>query len=186
MLAVLSDLSLLAIAVLLPVAVIAALVAIIVSRRTTADAPTQPGQYGVPAQLDRNDFTDPETPWLVVVFSSASCDACAGMLKKAMALASDDVAVQEVEFSDDRSLHERYDIEAVPMLLIADADGVVRGSFIGTPSAADLWAAVAALRAPSAAAEDADVEDSVVAVPLPPAPPPPPPPPVEVDADVEG
>jgi hypothetical protein len=185
MLAVLSDLSLLAIAILLPVAVIATLVALIVRRRTSTDAPTQPGQYGVPAQLDRNDFERPDAPWLVVVFSSVSCDACAGMLKKASALISDDVAVQEVEFSESRALHERYDIEAVPMLLIADADGVVRGSFIGTPSAADLWAAVAELRSPSGPDDDVDIdaeepEDSVVAVPLPPVSEP------DLEADAEG
>jgi hypothetical protein len=68
------------------------------------------------------------------------------MVDKASALASDDVAVQAVEFTERRELHERYDIEAVPMLLIADSDGVVRGSFIGSPTAADLWAAVANLR----------------------------------------
>ncbi len=32
------------------------------------------------------------------------------------------------------------------MVLVADADGVVRASFVGSPSAADLWAAVAELR----------------------------------------
>jgi hypothetical protein len=35
------------------------------------------------------------------------------------------------------------------VVLVADAAGVVRASFVGPPSAADLWAAVAALREPS-------------------------------------
>ena len=135
-----------AVLVVVPVLLVAVAVALVLSRRTAADAPTQPAQYGVPAQLDRADFARPDAPWLVVLFTSATCDACAGMRDKASALASDDVAVQDVEFTIGRDLHERYDIDAVPMLLIADRDGVVRGSFIGSPTAADLWAAVADLR----------------------------------------
>ena len=54
--------------------------------------------------------------------------------------------VQEIEFSEHRTLHDRYEVEAVPMVLVADAKGIVRASFIGSPSAADLWATVAQLR----------------------------------------
>ena len=136
------------VAVLIVVGVLAVsvVVALVIGRRTTPDAPTQPAQYGVPAQLDRADFARPDAPWLVVVFTSATCDACASVVDKANVLASSEVAVQDVEFTADRTLHERYDIEAVPMLLVADGDGVVRASFLGSPSAADLWAAVAELR----------------------------------------
>ena len=160
MYAELTRVSVIAIGILLPVAVISGLVALVLSRRGRPDAPTQPAQYGVPALLDRSDFVRPDAPWLVAVFSSASCDACAGTLEKARALASDEVAVQEVEFSADRALHDRYDIEAVPMLLIADHEGVVRGSFIGTPSAADLWAAVADVREAATAGGVAGGADS--------------------------
>ena len=34
----------------------------------------------------------------------------------------------------------------MPMVLIADAEGVVRKSFVGSVSATDLWAAVAEIR----------------------------------------
>ncbi|MCA1691925.1 MAG: hypothetical protein LC733_06915 [Actinobacteria bacterium] len=61
-------------------------------------------------------------------------------------LASDDVVVQEVEVSARRDLHQRYAIEAVPLIIVADDEGVVQASFVGPPSATDLWAAVAEAR----------------------------------------
>jgi hypothetical protein len=123
---------------------VAAVVAILVERRKPA-APTQP-TWTVPAQLDRDDFAAPTAPWLLAVFTSAACDSCAAAVQKANVLASDDVAVQEVEVAARRDLHDRYGIEAVPLILLADAAGVVRKSFAGPPSATDLWAAVAEAR----------------------------------------
>ena len=43
-------------------------------------------------------------------------------------------------------LHRRYGIEAVPTVVIADAEGVVRSSFVGPPVATQLWAAMAEAR----------------------------------------
>jgi thioredoxin-like negative regulator of GroEL len=85
---------------------------------------------------------------LVVLFSSSTCDGCQAMAEKVRALESDDVAVVEVEFSAARELHARYGIDAVPIVVVADHDGVTRASFAGSASATDLWAAVAALRTP--------------------------------------
>jgi hypothetical protein len=126
------------------VVVIATVVAVLVERRRP-DPPTQAG-WTVPAQLDRDDFERPSTPWLVAVFTSATCSTCAAASQKAAVLASDDVVVQEIEVAAQRELHDRYRIEAVPLILLADADGVVRKSFAGPPSATDLWAAVAEAR----------------------------------------
>ena len=123
---------------------VAALIAVVVERRRPA-APTQP-TWTVPAQLDRDDFDGPATPWLLAVFTSATCDSCAAAVQKANVLASADVVVQEVEVAARRDLHDRYGIEAVPLILLADAAGVVRTSFAGPPSATDLWAAVAEAR----------------------------------------
>jgi hypothetical protein len=123
----------------------AVLVAWWLRRRQRPDPPSQPA-YSVPAQLDRADFARPDAPWLVAVFSSATCLTCKGTWEKASALASDAVAVEEVEAVERRDLHERYGIDAVPAVVVADADGVVRASFLGEPSAADLWAALAGLR----------------------------------------
>jgi len=116
-------------------------------RRRRPDAPTQP-TWTVPAQLDRHDFARPEAPWLVVLFTSSTCGSCADLIAKAAALESDTVAVHDVEFVACRDLHERYAIDAVPTVVIADADGVVQGSFVGPVTAADLWATVAELREP--------------------------------------
>jgi hypothetical protein len=115
-------------------------------RRRRVDAPTQ--SRGVaPSQLNRADFPRPDVAWLVVLFTSKTCDSCAGLLDKAAALESDDVAVTEVEYFARPDLHERYHVDAAPMTLIADTDGVVRASFLGAFAAPELWTAVAEVRA---------------------------------------
>ena len=131
-------------AVALAIVAVAVVVALVVRRRRP-DAPTQPPGT-VPAQLDRADFPRPEAPWLVAVFTSATCHTCADVAAKVAVLASADVAVTEVEYGAARPLHARYRVDSVPMLVIADAAGVVRRSFLGPVTATDLWAAVAAAR----------------------------------------
>ena len=130
---------------------VAVVVALLLERRRP-DAPTAP-TWTVPSQLDRADFVRPEAPWLVAVFTSATCDSCAGTASKAAILASREVAVQEVEVGGRRDLHQRYAVDAVPTLVVADAEGVVRASFVGQPTATDLWAAVAELREPGSSPE---------------------------------
>ncbi len=125
----------------------AVVVAVVVERRRKASAGPVRDSFPVPRQLFRGDFPDPALPWLVVLFSSSTCDSCAAMRQKVLALASPEVAVCDVEFSASRALHERYEISGVPMVLVADADGVVRRSFVGPISTTDLWAAVAEARA---------------------------------------
>jgi hypothetical protein len=129
--------------VLLVVAVGVALIL----RRRRPEPPTQP-TWDVPGQLDRDDFDRPDAPWLLAVFTSATCESCEAAVTKAAPLASADVAFQDVSWQTRRDLHERYQVETVPMILLADAEGVVRTSFIGTPPAADLWGAVAEARRP--------------------------------------
>lgn len=113
--------------------------------RRFRDAPTQ-STNGSPTQLDRADFIQPSTPWLVAVFTSATCNTCADVEAKARVLASESVAVHIAEFSAQRGLHQRYNIEAVPTLLLVDSFGVVRQSFLGPVTATDLWAALARVR----------------------------------------
>jgi hypothetical protein len=132
-------------AIAVAIAVVAVVVAAVARRRSAPPAPTRTG-HTVPGQLDRADFADPDKPWLVVEFSSRTCLSCAGTWEKVALLESAEVAVQDVAYQERRDLHDRYGIESVPVVLVADADGVVRSSFVGPPPAADLWAAVAALR----------------------------------------
>ena len=133
--------------VALVIVVVVVAVAQVVRRRRVPDAPTQ-RRFSAPEQLDRNDFARPDAPWLVAVFSSATCDVCAQVVAKANGLGCDDVAVAEIEFGADRALHERYSIDAVPTVVVADAQGVAAASFLGPMSATDLWAAVAEAREP--------------------------------------
>ena len=102
--------------------------------------------YPVPRQLHRADFPNPDAPWLVALFTSASCDGCEPMRSKVEVLASREVSVCELSFPQARELHDRYAISGVPMVLIADAEGVVMRAFVGPTSATDLWAAVASAR----------------------------------------
>ncbi len=133
--------------VLVPAGVAIALVASIVMRRRRPDAPTQ-GGFQLPTQIDRGDFPQPDVPWLVLLFTSATCDACADMVQKARVVESREVAVVDVEYTANRDLHKRYRIDAVPSLIVVDAAGAVRTGFLGPVKAQDLWAAVAECRDP--------------------------------------
>lgn len=100
----------------------------------------------LPGHVLRSDFERPDAPWLVVLFSSATCASCADARTVVEPLASDEVAVTEVEFTAHRALHERYGIDAVPSVIVCDAAGAVRADFLGPPKAADLWSTIAELR----------------------------------------
>ena len=121
-------------------------------RRRRPAPPTQ-AHWPVPTQLDRQDFEGTDRSWLVAVFTSSACDSCQRATAKASVLASLQVAYQEVSYQQRKDLHERYGIEAVPTIVMADDEGVVRASFVGVPSATDLWAAMAEARQPGTSPE---------------------------------
>ncbi len=133
------------------IVVVGVVAATVLRRRAPAGPPRD--AYPVPRQLARADFPRPETPWLVAYFSSDSCDACRTLGPKVAVLESPDVAVCEIDFSEQRALHERYEISAIPMVVVADAEGVVLRAFVGATSATDLWAAVAEARDPGSTPE---------------------------------
>ena len=125
-------------------------------------APPADTEWTIPVQLDRRDFLRPDAPWLVAVFTSSSCDACAGVWSKAVHLdAGPDgpVCAQELEAIADAEIHRRYGIDAVPLILIADADGVVHRHFLGPVTATDLWAAVAEAREPGSTPGSCETHD---------------------------
>lgn len=126
--------------------IVAVIVALVLERRRKSTVAPIRDTYPVPRQLYRNDFPRPDAPWLVALFSSRTCDSCALMRQKVLALDSPEVSACDIEFSASRSLHERYEISGVPMVLVTDAEGVVLQSFVGPVSATDLWAAVAGVR----------------------------------------
>ena len=94
---------------------------------------------------------------LVAATEAPTCDTCAGVWDKARLLDAgpgSPVVVQELEVGATPALHERYGIDAVPLVLVADADGVVVRHFLGPVTATDLWAAVAEAREPGSTPED--------------------------------
>lgn len=109
-------------------------------RRRDAGAMTQGARWSIPAQLERRDFVDPEATRLVVVFSSDTCDACESTWQRVSALvgSAPATATELVSYQARPDLHERYGIDAVPTLLVADAEGVVERSFVGPPDEAEL------------------------------------------------
>ena len=124
---------------------VAAIVAAVLARRS-GPVPESSPSWTVPAQLDRRDFARPDAPWLVVLFSSVTCEVCASVWERAQIVEGAEVAVQNLEAKADVGLHERYRVDAVPLLLLVDAEGVVRRHFLGPVSASDLWGALAELR----------------------------------------
>jgi thioredoxin-related protein len=58
------------------------------------------------------------------------------MAIRVAALQSETVATVEVEASQDKELHRRYRVDGVPMVVLADAEGVVRAGFVGS---VDSW-----------------------------------------------
>ena len=96
-------------------------------RRRRHDAPTQ--TPGVRARRSSTAPTSPapDAPWLVVLFTSATCDSCAGPLRQGRRRSNRTTSRSPRSSSSrSRTLHERYHVDAAPMTLVADADGVVR------------------------------------------------------------
>ena len=131
--------------VIVGVVVVVALLANLWQRKRQVDAPTQ-GASEVPSQIDRADFVRPDAPWIVLAFTSATCQTCSDIERKVRVLETSSVAIQILEFTAERELHKRYKIDAVPAVLMADASGVVQANFLGPVSATDLWAALARAR----------------------------------------
>ena len=124
----------------------AAAVAALLGRRRN-DPPTE-DRVEVPRQLDRRDFVRPEAPWLVLVFTSATCESCGRATAKASLFESGEVAYEEVPWQTRRDLHDRYRVDTVPMILVADSEGLVQRSFVGAPAFTVLAAALEETRSP--------------------------------------
>lgn len=127
-----------AVASRLILALVVIVAAVVVARLLERRRPAPPTRdaYPVPAQLDRLDFPRPEAPWLFVLFSSRTCDSCGPMVSRVCSLESETVATVQVEAKTDKALHDRYRIEGVPMVVLADGGGVVRAGFVGS---VDTW-----------------------------------------------
>lgn len=118
------------IVVILVVAAVAALAAVVDRRRP--DAPTTP-QFAAPQQLDPADFDGDRRPWLLVLFSSETCLSCHDAREVLGLVRFDTVTVIDLPVETHRAVHQRYGIDAVPIVVLADHEGVVRWSWLGAP-----------------------------------------------------
>lgn len=117
--------------IVIAVATIAVVVGFMVNGRTP-DAPTSP-QFATPQQLDRADFEHADREWLFVLFSSATCLSCQDARAALAPVTFERVAVLDLPVETDKAVHDRYGIDAVPTVVLADREGVVRWSFLGAP-----------------------------------------------------
>ncbi len=102
------------------------------ANRRKPDSPTVP-KFVLPFQLDRNDFESSESEWLLVLFSSETCNSCLTVLEQISSLTIFNLHIQNVEFPSGKDLHKKYSVESVPSLLLSNEKGVVEWSFAGTP-----------------------------------------------------
>lgn len=85
----------------------------------------------LPTHANRSDFVGPGLPWVLAIFSSDTCLACADVLAHARSFESTTVAVQDIEVKAEPALHKTYNIDSVPATLVIDSDGIVQASFLG-------------------------------------------------------
>lgn len=116
-------------------AAVASLIAWAASRMQRTAGPTVVG--ATPEHLERGDFVAADSPWLLALFSSATCLACRDVRTALSAFESGTVAVQDIEVTASPQLHSRYKIDSVPTTVLADADGIVRGAWLGPLSVSD-------------------------------------------------
>ena len=102
------------------------------ANRRTPDSPSVPRAI-MPYQLDRTDFNDPSFEWIFALFTSNTCDACELVISQISLFSLPNLAVQIIDFADNKELHQKYEIHSVPSLLLADHQGVVQWSFAGVP-----------------------------------------------------
>ena len=130
--------------VLAVVAALAGLLAVLL-QRWRPSSPMVTG-WSVPGHLDRAAFAKPDVPWLVAVFSSTDCPTCASMVAEAHSLAAALVVVQAVPAESAGDLHDRYQVDVVPMLVGADGDGLVRAHHLGPAAPGELRAVLEGAR----------------------------------------
>ena len=128
------------------------------SRAKVALGPTLVDQEA-PSTVEVADFTAERFEVLVVVFSSATCDGCHGVLARASVLMSEQVVVVECEHGESPKLHRKYGITAVPTTVLVTPDGHVARDFVGDVTSTHLWGAVAEIRSPGSAPSCGGVHD---------------------------
>ena len=130
-----------------PLAIVAVAVAV-GARSPAAGARTRRRSPAAPCRRSSTGPTSPAPtpPWLVAVFTSATCQHVRRRRPQGGGAGQRRGRRGRGRVQRQPRPPRRYGIDAVPILVIADVDGVVRRHFVGPVSATDLWAAVAAAR----------------------------------------
>ena len=93
--------------------------------------------FEAPRLLHRHDFAQPESPWLLAVFTGRNCQTCAEVLLQLQQL-QPQLTQTVTASSSQKKLLKRYGIEAVPVTALADSTGKVRWCRLGRLSESDL------------------------------------------------
>ena len=93
--------------------------------------------FEAPRLLHRHDFPQPESPWLLAVFTGRNCQTCAEVLQQLQQLQPQLPQTAAADTSH-KKLLKRYGIEAVPVTALADSTGKVRWCRLGRLSESDL------------------------------------------------
>lgn len=107
-------------------------------------------RWATPTLLSRSDFPQPETPWLLAVFVADNCRSCDKVRSQLLRFQNADTAgttannIAVVEISQPELL-DRYGIDAVPTVVLADAVGKVSFSHTGPLNRAALASIATAL-----------------------------------------
>ena len=130
------------------IVIVLLLIAVFLFASRRKETNVQVTNYELPTYIDITDIKSNSKDFFVIIFSSENCDGCKIVLEKAKVLESNSVAVEEISYqtTQGKKLHLKYQIEAVPSLLIVDKHGNVIKTYMGNVTATDLWAAVAQAR----------------------------------------
>lgn len=99
-------------------------------------------RWAAPTLLARSDFPHPETPWLLAVFVADNCRSCDKVQSQLLRFQGDHTAVVEISQPE---LLDRYGVDAVPTVVLADAVGKVSFSHTGPLNRTSLASIASAL-----------------------------------------
>ena len=79
----------------------------------------------------------------IVVFTEASCQSCQAAIQLVRGPAGADLPVADIEYGQQRSVHERYEIDTVPTTVVVADDGTVAAGWTGKVDPGELTVALA-------------------------------------------
>ncbi len=124
------------------VLVVLSVAAAVVINRRQAGAPFTIRHGAVPSRVRPEDVGLPAGA-AIVIFTEATCRSCQQALALVKGPAGAELPVAEIEYGQQRPLHDQYGIDTVPTTVVVDAEGVVVGGWTGSVDPGLLAAALA-------------------------------------------